>query len=137
MKTLIAAALLGASLLAGCATSPSQKEIASANYGPAPTTAQLEQALVIYRDAEPDPASVRYRDKGVSALKEGWERDEQGHTQYGWTYDFEVKSKTKDGVETPWVPRRAFFINGRQIRVVDGNNRRIPMDFQLDRQQAK
>lgn len=137
MKTVIAAALLGASLLAGCASSPSPKDIETANYGPAPTTAQLEQALVVYRDAEPDPAAVRYRDAGVSALKQSWERDDKGHTQYGWTYDFEVKSKTATGADTDWVPRRAFFINGRQIRIVDNNNRRIPLDFQLDRQQTK
>jgi hypothetical protein len=89
-KTFISLAL--AVLLAGCATKPTNQEMASADYGPYP--GGYEQIIKSYMQSVlKDPDSARYRFK--NSPTKAW--DGTGGTKYGYVVCVLINSKNSFG----------------------------------------
>jgi hypothetical protein len=115
-RTLIGAALLLS--LAGCATPPTQEELATADYGPFPKDYQ-DTIRAYFDQTLKDPDSVRYKWRGEPSR--GWET--LGGKKFGWRVCVDVNAKNSYGGYTGYQTSYFMFQNHRIASMHHGNSR--------------
>jgi hypothetical protein len=105
--------------LSGCITTPSSVQLASADYGPAPSENYQQQIREYMMSVLKDPMSAQYQ---FSAPTKGWMHDAPiagGKIHYCWKVDTKINAKNGFGGYNGFKSYTFWFQGGKVISATD------------------
>jgi len=105
-------------LLTGCATAPTQKELAEANYGSYLSQEDAQtKAIIFLKEYLKDPESTKIE---WGEFKKGWMREAPifgCKLRFGYILKANINSKNSFGGYTGYKPYQFFFFNGSIVSI--------------------